>query len=202
MGADADGRVVVTDILETSDAYRRGLRYDDEIISFGGRPISTPNGFKNVLGIFPKGWRVPLSYRRDGKRHDILVRLGRRAQRGGTAREGDAVARPAEPMPLPKPGDGPKSGAARPWKAARRIGRQPLPHPAAKPLARTATLPVPEIVKKHFEDKRGYANYYFNTLEQQRVWKAWNARDESGRRQGRLDARPARCRRAGSSASN
>ena len=75
MGADADGRVVVTDILENSDAFRRGLRYDDEIVSFGGRPISTPNGFKNVLGIFPKGWRVPLSYRRDGKRYDILVRL-------------------------------------------------------------------------------------------------------------------------------
>ena len=75
VGADADGRVVVTDILETSDAYRRGLRYDDEIVSFGGRPISTPNGFKNVLGIFPKGWRVPLSYRRDGKRYDVLVRL-------------------------------------------------------------------------------------------------------------------------------
>ena len=73
--SDADGRVVVTEILETSDAYRRGLRCDDEIISFGGRPISTPNGFKNVLGIFPKGWRVPLSYRRDGKRYDVLVRL-------------------------------------------------------------------------------------------------------------------------------
>ena len=40
-----------------------------------GRPISTPNGLKNVLGIFPKGWRVPLSYRRNGKRCDILVRL-------------------------------------------------------------------------------------------------------------------------------
>ena len=75
VGADADGRVVVTEILEASDAYRRGLRYDDEIISFGGRPISTPNGLKNVLGIFPKGWRVPLSFRRDGKRYDILVRL-------------------------------------------------------------------------------------------------------------------------------
>ena len=92
VGADADGRVVVTEILEASDAYRRGLRYDDEIISFGGRPISTPNGFKNVLGIFPKGWRVPLSYRRDGKRYDILVRLGRRTRPGGTDREGDRPA--------------------------------------------------------------------------------------------------------------
>jgi chromosome segregation and condensation protein ScpB len=28
-----DGRVVVSDILESSDAYRRGLRYDDEVVS-------------------------------------------------------------------------------------------------------------------------------------------------------------------------
>ena len=52
---DEDRRVVVTDILDHSDAYRRGLRYGDEIISFAGRPIDSPNAFKNVLGIFPKG---------------------------------------------------------------------------------------------------------------------------------------------------
>ncbi len=32
--SDADGRVVVDDILEESDAYRRGLRYGDEIVGF------------------------------------------------------------------------------------------------------------------------------------------------------------------------
>jgi hypothetical protein len=35
---------------------------------------------------------------------------------------------------------------------------------------------MPAIVKKCFEEKRGYANYYFNRLEQQRVWKAWSSR--------------------------
>ena len=107
MGADAEGRVVVTDILETSDAYRRGLRYDDEIVSFGGRPISTPNGFKNVLGIFPKGWRVPLSYRREGKRYDILVRLA--GVHGQEELLEKAAGRPpVEPMPIPKPDEEPK----------------------------------------------------------------------------------------------
>ena len=33
------------------------------------------NALKNVVGIFPKGWRVPLGYRRDGKNHDTFVRL-------------------------------------------------------------------------------------------------------------------------------
>ncbi len=70
-----DGRVLVSDILEHSDAYRRGLRYDDEIVSFAGRPIRSVNAFKNVLGIFPKGWRVALSYRRDEKTYDTFVRL-------------------------------------------------------------------------------------------------------------------------------
>ena len=67
VGSDEDGSVVVTNILDSSDAYRRGLRYGDQVISFAGRPIDTVNGFKNVLGIFPKGWRVPISYRRDGE---------------------------------------------------------------------------------------------------------------------------------------
>ena len=75
-----DGTVAVDDILEESDAFRRGLRYGDEIVRFGGRPIRTVNAFKNVLGIFPKDWRVPLTYRREGKTYDVAVRLVRRAQ--------------------------------------------------------------------------------------------------------------------------
>ena len=70
-----DGRVTVSDILEDCDAYRRGLRHGDEIVRFGGRPIRTVNAFKNVSGIFPKDWRVLLTYRRDGKTYDIAVRL-------------------------------------------------------------------------------------------------------------------------------
>ena len=73
--ADQEGRVVVDDILTTSDAFRRGLRYNDEIVSFGGREIETVNEFKNVLGIFPKGFRVPLVYRREGEQYQTLVRL-------------------------------------------------------------------------------------------------------------------------------
>ena len=105
--ADADGRVVVTDILETSDAYRRGLRYDDEIVSFAGRPITTPNGFKNVLGIFPKGWRVALGYRRDGHRHDILVRLAGVHDQEELIEKAGGL-QPDE-MPMPKPDGEPKT---------------------------------------------------------------------------------------------
>ena len=109
-----DGRVVVSDILEHSDAYRRGLRYDDEIVSFAGRPIHSVNMLKNLLGIFPKGWRVQLSYRREGNVYDTFVRLM------GVHSEPELLAKmegamPGEPRPNPrkpndnrKPGDQPK----------------------------------------------------------------------------------------------
>ena len=169
--SESGDRAVVADISETSDAYRRGLRLDDEIISFAGRPVATANEFKNVLGILPKGWRVPLSYRRAGARYDILVRLA------GVHGEEELLQKvsgppPAHPMPTPKPGDQPKKG-----KSPEKDGPKPSDKMPAMPPA--VELPVPEIVKKHFVEKHGFANYYFNTLNQDRVWKAWN-------RQGRL----------------
>jgi len=175
VASDADGRLVVSDILESSDAYRRGLRYDDEIISFAGRPVSTPNAFKNVLGILPKGWRVPLSYRRDGKRHDILVRLS------GVHRQEELIEKatgrqPDEMIPVPKPDDEPKSKDGKPKDKSKEKEKKPLlPKIFTKKRPPAPEVRIPEIVKQHFQEKRGYANYYFNTLNQQRVWKAWHA---------------------------
>lgn len=34
---------------------------------------------------------------------------------------------------------------------------------------------MPKIAKEHFESKRGFANYYFNKLHQDRILTAWNA---------------------------
>src|SRR5258707_904313 len=63
--ADAGlGRVVVTQILEESDVFRRGLDQEDEVLSFMGRPITSVNQYKNLLGVLPRGWRVPLEFRR------------------------------------------------------------------------------------------------------------------------------------------
>ncbi len=75
VSSDDQGRIIVSNILETSDAYRRGLRYGDQMLSFGGRDITSVNAFKNVLGIFPRGWRVPMSYLHEDERHDVMVRL-------------------------------------------------------------------------------------------------------------------------------
>ena len=140
----SDRTVLVDSILETSDAYRRGLREDDEIISFAGRPIGSVNQFKNILGIYPTGWSLPLVYRRDGKKNEIIVQLPALHQRSEMAMS----AGPKQPHP------------------------EGHDHDGQRPDATGAQLPkdeLPEEYKQLFEKKTGYANYHFNRVEQQRV---------------------------------
>jgi serine protease Do len=171
--SESGNRPVVTNIIESSDAYRRGLRLGDEIVSFAGRPVSTVNGFKNVLGIVPKGWRVPLSYIRKGQRYDIMVRLaGLHGVEELLEKAGARLSKPPMPIPTPKPSDKPEKSPS-PGKD----GKKPRPKLRVTP---TAEPPLPDVVKKHFVEKRGFANYFFNNVEQDRVWKAWNAASNPG----------------------
>ncbi len=128
------GRMSVTTVLEDSDVARRGLDQDDELLSFAGRHISSVNHFKNVMGLFPRGWRVPMEYRREQSRKEILVRL-----MGVQARVFDEGEKPV-PQPPPPP------------KQPKFIPKGP-PSPAAK----------------FYQAKPGFANYYFNKLEQDRL---------------------------------
>ncbi len=76
--ANEDGdlsKMVVRQILPDADAARRGVEPGDQLVSFAGRPLTSANQYKNVLGIYPKGWRLPLSYRRGADTKDVLVRL-------------------------------------------------------------------------------------------------------------------------------
>lgn len=87
--------MTIGQVLEEADAYRRGIKGGDEIVSFAGRTLTSTNQYKNILGIFPAEWRLPLVYRRDNVRKETLVRLmGNR----------DVPTNPAEPKkPAPKP---------------------------------------------------------------------------------------------------
>jgi S1-C subfamily serine protease len=183
VATNADGRVLVDDILDDSDAARRGLRFGDEVVAFGGRPIASANAFKNVLGIFPKGWRVPLTYRRGTEKNperaaatnEILVRLA------GVHRETELQSL-LESSPSAEPKQNRKPGGQRgrkPAKPAPDKPEQPTPDPekqAAGP--HPPKPPMPEIVKQHFTARVGYVNYYFNQLNQDRVWKAAMARGD------------------------
>lgn len=165
VSTDTEGRVVVTNILSTSDAYRRGLRYGDEIISFGNREVTTVNGFKNILGIYPRGWSIPLSYRREGKRHDIVVRLaGVHSRRELLEKSGNAPI-PPSPEEKPKEGEEKKDGEKPAPKP-----KPPIPGHGDKNEAKP-----PEQWKHLFAEKTGYANYQFNQANQDRLRKALDA---------------------------
>ena len=140
----ADGRVVVSDILQSSDAWRRGLQYDDEIVALAGRPIRTVNAFKSVLGTLPAGWQVPLVYRRDGRREEILVRLA-------------GVHTAAELAKL-------AAGADEQEPAEGQWGRRPPSRPPSRQ--------VPEVVRGLYEARSGFANYHFAIVERDRVAQA------------------------------
>ncbi len=100
-----DSTIDVVEILEDSDAYRKGLRLGDEIVSFANRPIHSVNQFKNILGIYPAGWTIPLVYRRDEQKKTIYVRLQalHRAHLNYMNRPGRKYARPDNDHA--KPGD-------------------------------------------------------------------------------------------------
>jgi serine protease Do len=182
------GSVRVSNILDTSDAFRRGLRYDDEIVSFGGRLIDTPNGFKNVLGIFPKGWRVPLVFKQDGKEHETLVRLtgvhGEEeliqllSRRPPSEEEppGGPRPQPGRPGPPRRPGEQPRPGGERPPDGQR---PQPMPPMPGRPAPKE--VEVPADVQKLIKPRTGFANYYFNELNRDRVWSSFTAKSDCAR---------------------
>lgn len=151
----SDGSVTINGILETSDVFRRGLRSGDELVSFAGRPIRSVNQFKNILGIYPKDWMLPIVFRHDGERREIHARL-----RGLHAKsELLPTLSPKKPRPQPKP----KNKDGKP-------GDKPeLPEmPKADPHAELKEL-IPERWKDLFAPKAGFANYRFNQREQERV---------------------------------
>ena len=129
---DEDGRVVVSDILETSDVYRRGLRYGDEILAFAGRKITTVNGFKNILGTLPKGWRVPLSYRHEGQQRDVFVRLM------GVHTHDELIKKAAGNPPLPEK---PQPGKPKPSPPREQPDDQPADKPGDKPGSKPEDRP-------------------------------------------------------------
>jgi S1-C subfamily serine protease len=149
--SDLNGRVIVSDILESSDAYRRGLRLGDEIVRFADSPIRSVNAFKNALGTLPEGWRVPLVFRRRGELHEISVRLASLHQPGELAARVQVA--PRAPSPLPE-------------------GAPEAPHAPAEASA------VPEQVAQQFIVRPGFVNYYFNQQHQDRVAAACRARGD------------------------
>jgi hypothetical protein len=164
------GRVVVDDILETSDAYRRGLRYGDEIVEFAGRKITTANALKTAQGTFPRDWVVPLTYRREGVNHQIHLRLPGvhdPAQLIDMIQEQEL-----EPITPPQ-GEKPKKE-----KDAEDPNEQPGPQLPKQLLdMMKQKQEVPAAVAARYEAARGYANYWYNRQKQQELWNTYRGKN-------------------------
>jgi serine protease Do len=145
VATSADGRVVVSDILESSDTWRKGLRIDDEIIELAGRSVRSVNAFKNILGTLPAGWRIPVVFRRAGRPSEIFIEL---AGVHTPAMLNELMAGRRTPPSQSKPGNKP----------------EPKPNPLAPDPA-----DLPESIRKFYEPRFGYANFYFNRIELERV---------------------------------
>lgn len=133
-------KMIIKQIIP-SDALRRGLDLDDQLVAFAGRRIFSVNQFKNVLGLYPKGWRVPLVYRHENDKgqmetHEVLVRLM------GVQRQ----------------------------ELPRQAGR---PQPGRRPPQRRRPI-LKSPATKFYQAKKGFANFYFNKLEQERLLKAFH----------------------------
>lgn len=155
--SNSRGEVVVAEIRESSDAYRQGLRLDDEIVSFAGQPVGSVNQLKNLLGIYPSGASVPLTYRREGVKQDIRIRLSSlhsRSELVGFIGQAEGKGEPGNPPGGPIPGS-----------------------PETKPN-------FPEKWKTQYEPRTGFVNFHFNRLRRDPLLKSISDWKKSERTEG------------------
>lgn len=160
VSTSSSGRVLVSNILPGSDAYRRGLRYGDEVVSLADREVKTTNGFKNILGTLPKEWRIPMVVRRDGKQRSLLVRLqGVHTQTQLTDLVSAGLGGGPEQPDTPDESD-----------------EQERPNKPAEKSSKADSLAPQEL----FQAKPGFANYYFNNRHVEQIWKTAKTRSPIG----------------------
>lgn len=139
-----EGEVVVSQVSELSEAWRRGLRPGAQIISFAGRVVTSANDFQNIVGIFPEGTRLPLTWRDKTGLHDATIRL-RPLHAFQKAPE-----LPEERKSEPKPDGHPEL-------------------PEEEQGGSDAKEVLPEALTKLFVERDGFCNFYFNDIQQKRL---------------------------------
>jgi len=184
VATDPDGGARVSNILDSSDAYRRGLRYGHTVVEIDGRSVNTANEVQNVLATLPPQWRVPLVYMDRGQRKSTLVRL---ANLHGSDELLDKMAAALPPPPpAPEPPKEPDSQEGKPGQQDNDNGdgakpdgdgaklpdlKKLLPQPR-QPRGRDGgdkNVEIPPAVAAVFEARRGFANYFPNRIKQQEM---------------------------------
>ena len=185
VATDSDNKVIVSNIIESSDAFRRGLRYGDEILSLADREIDTTNEFKNILGIYPSEWRIPLRYRNANGIVETWVRLPRLHREEelwklieNESSQGDQAPREPKPDQDPHEPHAPQPGA-------------PEKEGESEKESQSDSEASPALLAQ-FEERSGFVNYYFNRQELDRILKlqtafqSWQQADPQHRFRGVL----------------
>lgn len=148
-----DGSVEVQQVSSLSEAWRRGMRPGDEMLSFGGRALTSANDFKNIMGIFPEQTRVPLEFRNDDGVQKITVRMSSLHDFEG------APQLPNERQPKPKP------------KQLDPDGETPEEGDPHKHEPKTDEPKIPAKYAHLFKEQKRFTNAYFNQLNTDRFMK-------------------------------
>ncbi|MDM4016130.1 S1C family serine protease [Roseiconus lacunae] len=178
VSTDSDGSVVVSNILESSDAYRRGLRYDSEILEIDGRVVTSANDVQNVLGTLPSGWRVEVAFREAGKTSRVPIRLMGVHRRDELLTKMQAALPPPPPVPDQPEDETPEGNGDSKEENAKESDDQPKEEDAPKSEKqspkRTKRSPhgasaIPAQAAKLIDERKGFANYHFNQVHQDRI---------------------------------
>ncbi|MDR3199524.1 MAG: trypsin-like peptidase domain-containing protein [Planctomycetaceae bacterium] len=175
VSTDKDGRVLFDEVLVTSDAYRNGLRYNDELLRFAGKTVDTANTFKNLIGLFPKHWRLPVTVRgKDGERFELMVRLGSLHSESELIEMTEKMIEPPIVPPDFKQQQQQNRNPEETEKVPDGFKEIEIPGHDGQPikLLRKEFF-IPETIKPFYEKQHGYANYYFNRQELNRVLNNW-----------------------------
>jgi hypothetical protein len=144
------GEVTVAQVSALSEAYRRGLRPGTEVLSFAGRLLTSANDFQNVLGIFPEGTRLPMTWRDSNGLHESTIRL----------------------RPLHAFQKAPELPEER-----RQLPPQDPEHQDSEEIRPDGTVEeIPESLQRLFVARDGYCNYHFNEIQQLRLLNALKER--------------------------
>lgn len=178
VATDTKGKVTVSNILESSDAYRRGLRYGDEILRLDDRQIGTTNQLKNVTGIFPPQWRVALRYRNETDTVDTAIRLQNLHLPIELEEivKGESSEQPKAPPKSPQEEPEEKPDADNPDAEMPGPGEPPEGKPQGKGFRKKegdkkegTARKEKDTLADRYETKRGFSNYYFNRVELDRI---------------------------------
>jgi serine protease Do len=67
---------LVVDVVKGGPAEQAGLKKDDVVIAFGGKEIPDSSSFRNDVADAPIGQEVKVTFLRNGKKEEIMVKIG------------------------------------------------------------------------------------------------------------------------------